>query len=468
MWTFSQGQPEPNRVTLSKRGLSRSLPEKRWAMAHDAQQLCHEDPVTGLPNHAAAVIAAQSALDSFHTLGVPSAVLALRVDNYRLVNDTLGHDSGGAMLIQIARRISDVLAGRGLLAHEGGDEFVVVLPVCQPGEATDISLAVVALLRAPMSLEGVDVSVRASVGIACADDGNRTGTLLMQAADLALLQASDSHGHAVEMFTPTLRASAWAARRGAEAVSQGVRRREFSFHYQPVVDLASGEVVGVEALMRWESGPPDLRTPGRFIDILASLGELTDVTQQLVREALANLRRWRAQRPALVLTVNMHPSAIELPEVVDWLLNLPAMTELPTNALVLEVSESAMASPRAVSHLGQLHRAGIGVWLDDFGTGWSSLAALRELPLDSVKLARPFIFDVDGAVDAEMLTAVVAIAKAAGLDVIAEGIESAQQQAGVQSHGIALGQGFHLAVPMSAAALDRWWTTEQSDVVTLS
>lgn len=437
-------------------------------MTHNERDQSQRGRVADMPDLAAVTLVAESALRSHRWLGTLFAALALRVDNFRIVNDTLGHASGDAMLGHIGTRITEVVAGRGFVAHHGTDEFVVLLPACGPGEAQDIARSLVALLREPITLEGVDVSIHTSIGIASTGHGNRTAALLLQAADLALWETSRSGNHAVEMFTPAVRTRASSARRSAEAVSKAVRRREFSYHYQPIVELGRGDVVGVEALMRWESGRPDLRSPARFISILDSLGELTGVSEQLLPQALAQLQRWRVWHPELALSVNLNPSAVEEAEVVNWLRHLPEATGLPNSALILEVSESAMASTRSVTNLGILHRAGLGVWLDDFGTGWSSLAALRRLPLDAMKLARPFLFANDGAVDVEMVAAVMAIADAAGLQAVAEGIETKEQLAQVRAQGIALGQGFHLARPMPADALDRWLTTYQPTVASLA
>lgn len=415
-------------------------------------------PITVLLEQTAAMAALRAGLSAYRRLGVKSSVISLRADNFRLVNDTLGHSSGDTMIKEIVRRIDDLLDSRGEAFHCGGEEFLLVLPACDLDEASDLALAIIALLREPISLDGVELALRTSAGIAATDHDNHTVALLLQAADLALWRSTDVSGNSVEVFRPGLRTAAWHTRQAAEAVSAAASGRHFSFHYQPIVDLFRGDVVAVEALMRWDARPDALGNPARFIPILDSLGDLTTVTQYLVPDALTQLSRWRSQMPELALAVNFNSSALERADVADWLAHLPAICGLPAAALIIEVSESAMASPQAVAHLGQLHDQGLTIWLDDFGTGWSSLSALRDLPLQAVKLAREFLFPDTTGVDEAMLEAIVALARTVGLDVIAEGIETSAQQAHLTRHSVHLGQGFHIARPMPAPRVGPWLT----------
>jgi diguanylate cyclase len=413
-------------------------------------------PITSPPNDAQARAALHAGLNAYHHLGEACSVINLRVDNLRIVNDTLGHSSGDVMLHEIGKRITSVMAAGGLVSHSGGDEFLVVLAGCPLDEASDLAHAVVALLREPMTVDGVDVAVRAFAGVATADDVNHTPALLLQAAHLALWRSDVLPESAVKAFRATMREEAWASRQAAEAISAAARSRHFSFHYQPVIDLHAGKVVALEALMRWEGGPEGLSSPGQFIPVLEALGDLTTIMEYLIPRALVDLSRWRVSQPNLALTVNLHPGALERPDVIDWLIELPLTKGLPSEALIVEVSESAMASPQVVSHLCGLASAGLRIWLDDFGTGWSSLSTLRTLPLDAVKLARTFVFEGSHRVDLAMLEAVVALTAAVGLELVAEGIETQAQQDQLARYSVRFGQGFHLARPMPASAVDPW------------
>lgn len=406
----------------------------------------------------AAVSALQSGLGAYRRLGVKSCVISLRADNFRLVNDTLGHSSGDTMIKEIGRRIDNLLGARGEAFHCGGEEFLLVLPSCDLDEASDLALAIIALLREPMSLDGVDLALRASAGIAVTDQDNHTAALLLQAADLALWRSTETSGSSVEVFRSEFRREAWNARQAAEAVSAAASGRHFSFHYQPVVDVARGDVIAVEALMRWDARQDALGNPASFIPILDSLGDLTTVTQHLLPNALTELSRWRSLVPELALAVNLNSSALERADVADWLAHLPAVCGLPAAALIIEVSESTMASPQAVVHLRRLRDQGLRIWLDDFGTGWSSLSALRDLPVQAVKLAREFLFPEATGVDDAMLEAIVTLARAVGLRVIAEGIETSDQQEHLTRHSVRLGQGFHIARPMPAPRIGPWLT----------
>ena len=421
-------------------------------------QLAHSalhDGLTGLPNRALLLDRLEVALARSGRSGSPVAVLFLDLDRFKVVNDSLGHAMGDRLLVEVADRLRRVARAGDTVARVGGDEFVV----CCEGLAGDdgasaMAARMCAAVAEPLELDGVELFVTTSVGIAHAEDGQDAATLLRD-ADAALYRAKERGKNRAEVFDDDVRATVAERMAIESALHRAVERGELRLHYQPVVDLDDGSVDGVEALLRWEHPERGLLGPGAFIPVAEETGLIVPIGEWVVREAC----RWRASLPAeerVQVSVNLSARQLMAPDVVDTVARALADTATPPSGLCLEVTESVFVADMelARSRLSELRDLGVVLAIDDFGTGYSSLAYLRSFPLDVVKLDRGFVADLGtSTLDAEIVGAVVRMATALGLTVVAEGVEDEAQLAGLRAVGCTRAQGFLFARPLPAEEL---------------
>ncbi len=391
--------------------------------------------------------------------GAAMAVLMIDLDHFKDLNDTRGHDTGDAVLRELAGRLQALTPAPGQVCRLGGDEFVVVLPAYDAQAAQAASEQMRAALMRPCLVDGVEAVVGASVGIALAPAHGQTRNDLLRRADIALYAAKAERG-SVRVFTPDMDQAASERAQLLAELRLALKRGELLLHYQPRVRASDGRLTSVEALVRWQHPRRQLLMPGRFIELAEGAGLLKVLGTQVLEMACRQMAEWRregveVERVSVNVSMQQFGSG-DLPQLVGELL---ARHGLPPAVLELEITESLLAedAASAIAQLHTLREMGVTIALDDFGTGYSAMSRLRDLPVQVMKIDRSFVADLqvdEGAL--AIAKAIVALADALKLRVVAEGVETAEQAIRLRQLGCDELQGYHFARPMPAAALPPW------------
>ncbi|MBV8304835.1 MAG: EAL domain-containing protein [Acidimicrobiia bacterium] len=374
------------------------------------------------------------------------AVVLVDIDGFKAVNDLHGHAAGDNLLWQLSRRLSETLEAGQTLGRFGGDEFVVICEgVSDDAAIADIATRILAATRVPLDVPTGSTRVTASVGIVVSEASDDPDTLLRDAG-LAVRRAKDRSGDTAEVFNLALRRQVLALVDTQEALTFAVELGEIVAHFQPIVDLETGQVVRLEALARWRRGSR-LLPPDEWMPIAEHTGAIAAIGCEMLRQAIAHLARWLQSHPDLVMAVNVSPLELAGPDLLNSVAQAFA-DGLPAGRLCLEVAESAaIDDPAAIEGMRTLRSVGCQVALDDFGVGYSSLAALGRLPVDVVKIDQAFVRTLSTPDGAALVAAVITLAKALGLQVIAEGIETEEQRQKLIELGCTEGQGFLISPP---------------------
>jgi diguanylate cyclase (GGDEF)-like protein len=419
------------------------------------EQLEHQafhDPLTDLANRSLFLSQVNEALKHGSE---EVAVLFIDVDDFKTVNDSLGHAAGDKLLVLVAERLRECVRPADTVARLGGDEFAV--KVEDPRDAQAAALMVTRrIMRAfdkPILSEGQTVSVHLSVGISTTHQTGRRADELIRDADVAMYRAKSAGKHRYELFDPPMRRAVLKRHGLKEELRNAIEREELMVHYQPIVDLESEEVVAAEALVRWNRSGVGKVMPAEFVPLAEETGLIVSIGEFVLGEACRQSRRWQEADPSRRLTnIHVNLSAVEVQDewVVDRVTAAIQNAGIEPQQLVLEITESVLVDDAELvsTKLEQLRRVGVRLALDDFGTGYSSLSYLRSLPLDILKIAMPFVEGITrGKQESSFVRMIMDLARTLGLEVIAEGIESPDQLAALRELGCEFGQGFHLGLP---------------------
>ncbi|MBV9471450.1 MAG: EAL domain-containing protein [Solirubrobacterales bacterium] len=429
----------------------RHLAERR--LAHDAMH----DSLTGLPNRTLFMDRVKQLLDrATRDPEIGCAVLFFDVDRFKLVNDSLSHAVGDQLLKALAARVAAALRPGDTVARLGGDEFTVLLEgVVAEGDAEIVAGRVLRSLQEPFQIDGNELFVSASIGIALSEPGIEPAELVRN-ADIAMYDAKRRGRGYSAVFDEGMHRRVVDRLTRENELRQAVERSLLSVHYQPIIDLESGCIRGLEALARWPRGWPEVR-PTEFIQIAEETGVIGALGGQVMREALETLAGWRHDgllSEEVCMSVNLSVRQLDDPALAEQIRAAIDAAELPAQALRLEITESTlMHEIEGMEHVFQeVCETGVGLHLDDFGTGFSSLTALQRLPVDALKIDRSFVASIGGAEsDDAIVRSTVALAHSLGLQVIAEGIEQRAQLRRLRSLGCECGQGFLFAPALNAA-----------------
>ena len=431
----------------------------RRALASEARAL--HDVLTGLPNRALFRDRVDRALSAAQRDGTQPVVMLLDLDRFKEVNDTLGHARGDLLLKMVGPRIAGVLRSSDTVARLGGDEFAVLLPSAPDAEAgAEVGQKIVEALERPFRVQGAELEIGASLGIACFPDHGEDVDTLLQRADVAMYVAKGSRSgrqlYAVDEEGGDETADPLAV---VGDLRRGITEGELGVVYQPKVDLATGEIRGVEALVRWRHPLRGIVLPGSFVGHAEHTGLIRPLTMRVLDEALGQAGAWRRASLDLKVAVNLSVRSLldrNLPGDVEELLR---KWDVPAGALELELTESTiMADPnRAREILDALHELGVGLSIDDFGTGYSSLAKLKELPVDEIKIDRSFVVGMArDRSDATIVRSTIDLGRNLGLRVVAEGVEDAEVRDQLTAMGCQVGQGFFFSRPLESDDLVAW------------
>lgn len=439
-------------------GTMRDVTEQREA-ERKMQHLAHYDPVTGLPNRILALDRLEQLLKATRRSGDLVAVLFLDLDHFKKANDTLGHEAGDRLLQAAAHRLLEVVREQDTVARFGGDEYLILIGgLSHAVEAQPITEKLLESFRDPFHLMGRELMLTASVGIAIAPNDGKTAQDLLRNADMAMYESKVEGRNTYHYFTEAMNRDVERRLAVEEQLRGALERGELSLVFQPLVNLSNGTTVGAEALVRWHNPALGVVSPEEFVPIAEQTGMIDDIGYHVLEQALHQAAHWRADNPDFLVSVNVSPQQFRDKQLVGRIQNALRQAGVPGEALQVEITESVLLGGRtqAGNALDELKRLGVGIAMDDFGTGYASLSYLRHYPFDTLKIDRSFVSDItEDPRDCELVVASLSLAHSLHLTVVAEGVETNAQLALLREHGCELAQGFLFGEALDAATFTR-------------
>jgi diguanylate cyclase (GGDEF)-like protein len=444
-------------VALENSRLEKSLTQLTRLHEQIEHQAFH-DTLTELPNRS---LFADRVVHAEARRGSSLAVLFVDLDDFKTINDSRGHAVGDALLVRIAGRLQSCLRPGDTVARLGGDEFAMLLEdVRQLSDATEVAERIIEAMQEPVLLRDEELSIRASVGVAWSDGQKVGADELLRNADVAMYSAKSLGKSRYEIFEPSMHLSAVNRHELKADLNRATSREEFQVHYQPVVDLATGRLVGLEALVRWPHPIRGMLTPLGFIGLAEETGLINPIGRWVLQRACEDVRGWKDRYPdraPLWVSVNISPRQLQQQQFIEEVGEALRHSGLDSSNLVLEVTESSLMHDlgAATARLRQLKRLGVRLALDDFGTGYSSLSSLRDLPIDVLKIDKSFLDRGNQSIDDHaFVSAIVDLAGALNMEVVAEGIERPDQASYLLGLGCRLGQGYLFAKAQDPASIE--------------
>ncbi|QIG95071.1 bifunctional diguanylate cyclase/phosphodiesterase [Bradyrhizobium sp. 6(2017)] len=417
------------------------------------EYLASHDSLTNLPNRETFNEMLRHAISAADRHRRQLAVLFIDLDRFKIINDSLGHDAGDMLLVAIAERLRGSLRASDVVARLGGDEFVVILDeTTERGDVERIAGDLLVSLSQPMQLSGHECHTTASIGIAMYPaDGSDVQTLTKN-ADMAMYLAKEDGKNGFRFFSNEVRAQSIERLTMESALRRALERDQFSLEYQPKIDMASGQISGVEALLRWSHPELGKVSPGQFIPLAEEIGLIVPIGRWVLKEACAQNMAWQHRGlKAVTMAVNLSPRQFGDPHLLDDIDEALAASGMPPSLLQLEVTESMVMRnvTRAVRVLDAIQNRGIRLAIDDFGTGYSSMSLMKQFPIDTIKIDRSFVRDLpNDSEDVAIAQAIISMGKALGMTIVAEGVETSEQQEFLRAHACDEMQGFLFSRPL--------------------
>lgn len=421
--------------------------------------LAHHDALTELPNRLLFNDRLRHAIEHARREGHSLALLFIDLDRFKNINDSLGHQVGDMLLIEAAQRLRTLVRRADTLARLGGDEFVILMEAATtPLAAVNFADKVVESIKQPFTVAGMELHIGCSIGITIFPEDGEDATSLLKNADAAMYRAKEAGRDGHMRYSAELSEAMRHKMELDNALRSAVRLGDFELHYQPIMDIVQGKVVACEALIRWQGGPENARTPDIFIPVAEETRLIVPLGEWVLREALGRQRAWRdAGLELAYVSVNISAVQLAQPDFIDRVTALLAEAGVHGSELQIEMTENVLMADIELCArvLAQLRQRGVRVAIDDFGTGYSSLAYLKQLPIDNLKIDRSFVRDIPGdASDCAIAAAIIGLARTLGLDAIAEGIETREQQDYLARVGCEKVQGYLHARPMPATEFE--------------
>jgi diguanylate cyclase (GGDEF)-like protein/PAS domain S-box-containing protein len=437
-------------------GVSADISERKAIEAELERQASH-DPLTKLPNRHAFVERLEYALrrtgrkEDSPRVGV----LFMDLDGFKTVNDSLGHEAGDRLLVAFAERIKNLLRYEDTLARFGGDEFAVLLERVEDlSEAIRVAHRIAEALREPISVSDFRVSVNTSIGIALGGANTEDPEGMLREADTAMYRAKEQGPGRYEVFDPSMQARAQERLELEAELGRAVEQEEFVLHYQPIVSLRDGSMMGFEALLRWQHPEKGLLPPSAFLPLAEETDHMVLIDGWVLEEVCRRAKRWEADHPSasfVRMTINLSPRQLKVGGLAHTIEKTLTRVALEVHTLALDITEGFLlkASEDTARTLDDLKKMGIRLDLDDFGTGYSALSYLKDFPVEGVKLDKSFVAGLGGdAAGTALVHKIIEMCHALGLEVLAEGIETPEQAALLKEMGCDLGQGYYFARPL--------------------
>jgi len=451
------GDPTVEGIVLTLRDVT-----ERKGLEEELKHQAFHDALSGLANRALFRDRLEHALERAARSLSSLAVLFLDLDDFKFINDSLGHAAGDELLVAVASRLTGSLRTGDTAARFGGDEFAVLLEeTADPQAACEVAERVLADLKPAFWVKDRSVAIHASIGVAYSKRGAEDPAELLQAADVAMYAAKARGKNCYEVYKPALQAAVSERLERTAELQKAVDRAEFVLHYQPIVSLDGGEAIAVEALVRWEHPDRGLLLPKEFVSLAEETGLIVPIGGWVLEEACRTTRAWQQQHglvSKLRLSVNISARHFQHEGLIEDVSKALSLSGLDPACLVLEITESVLVqdAESVISRMLELKALGVAFAVDDFGTGYSSLSYLKRFPIDILKVDKSFVDDVgDSAKAAALAKAIVQLGKSLNLDTVAEGIEKARQVDGLLALGCMYGQGFFFARPVPPEDMDR-------------
>jgi diguanylate cyclase (GGDEF)-like protein/PAS domain S-box-containing protein len=447
----------------------RDITEQKTLEEQLRRQAFHDD-LTGLPNRALFTDRLEHAIRFLGRNAAPIAVLFIDLDDFKTVNDSLGHEAGDRLLVEAGKRIEQCLRSVDTVARLGGDEYAVLMEDVDPDAPAEAATRILAALREPVRVHRRQLTIGASIGIVTAHSPKQRVTDLLRNADLAMYSAKDHGKGRFEVFQPKLQRAATTRLRLKADLEHALDEGQFKLRYQPLIDLAKGEVVGMEALLRWHHPTRGEVLPGEFITLAEESGLILPLGRWVLQEACRQAIAWQADgltSEPIGMSVNVSARQLEDPALADDVSAALEASGLDPELLTLEITESVLMHDTELTQqsLHRLKALGVRLVIDDFGTGYSSLSYLRRFPIDGIKIDRSFIDAIDtDREEADLVGSIITLSNRLNLETVAEGVERWSQLARLRSLGANIAQGYHMAVPLTPAEVvtfAREFTMEQ-------
>ncbi|MDQ3937762.1 MAG: EAL domain-containing protein [Chloroflexota bacterium] len=444
----------------------RDISERRQ-LEHELRHQAFHDALTGLANRWLFVDRLEHAIARLGRAKSSLAVMFIDLDDFKTVNDTLGHETGDEVLRSAADRIRTCLRPADSAARFGGDEFVVLLEDTATQDAFGVAERVLHALGAPHRVRGRELTVRASIGIVVVSNPRQTASEVLRNADVAMYSAKDDGKGRICLFRNTMQRAVARRLKTKSDLELAVERGDFVLRYQPIVELEGGRLHSVEALVRWSHPRRGLLSPAEFIGVAEESGLVVGMGNWVLREAFRQGRAWLDQTSGdapLPIGLNLSVKQLEQPSFVADLKTLLQETGLPPSLATLEITESVLMrdTRETMKVLAALKRLGVRLVLDQFGTGYSSLNYLSRFPIDGIKIDRSFIAGLDNSEEAAVLSSILNLSRDLGLEAVVEGLERNEQVRRVMALGGTIGQGYYFAEPMSADLLGELLSQKRS------
>jgi diguanylate cyclase (GGDEF)-like protein/PAS domain S-box-containing protein len=423
-------------------------------------ELAHFDQLTGLPNRTLFQDRLRQALSQAGRNGKGVALLFLDLDRFKLVNDSLGHTLGDRLLKEVADRLKRCIRKSDTVARLGGDEFIVLLTHVTSGhDAAKVAQKILDDFSRPFGSQGPELFVTPSIGITLYPFDGENTDLLLKNADTAMYRAKQMGRNNYQFYSAEMNRATISQLKLESSLRYALKRGEFLIHYQPQVNLETGQITSVEALLRWQHPSSGWVDPQEFIPIAEETGLIVPVGEWVLRTACAQAAAWRkAHLPSIQMVVNLSIRQFKQPQLIETIEQILAETDLDPHSLCLELTESMLMEneKRAVARLTQLNKLGVQVSIDDFGTGYSSLRYLKCFPIHILKIDQSFVREIEtNATDAAIVTSIIMLARNLGLKVVAEGVENASQLEFLRANRCDGMQGYYFSKPLSAEALEK-------------
>jgi diguanylate cyclase (GGDEF)-like protein len=446
--------------------LARSIDQMRRAVAEREERilrLAYHDALTGLANRPRLIDRLEQLIAIAKRSNDPVSVLLMDLDRFKNVNDALGHQQGDVVLQEVARRLNNLLRDSDTVARLGGDEFAVLLPQTTSAAAATVAAKVTAALDSPIQIEGQNVDIGASVGIATFPEHGADATTLLRVADVAMYAAKRSQA-GVTVFSERYSQEQQKHLSLLSDVRKAIEEDELLLHYQPKIEITSGRVLGAEGLVRWRHPHRGLVPPSEFVPFLEQSGHIRSLTRWALRTGVRQLAHWR--RRSLTVSINISARDLLDRDLPHYLQDLLAEHSVAPDHLCLELTESAFVDDpgTAFATVERLHELGIRLAIDDYGTGYSSLAYIQRLPIHELKIDRSFVGKMLRSHDSQTIVrSTIELGHNLGLNVTAEGIEDADALAMLARMRCDTGQGFFIARPLARADFEAWWMRHHTD-----
>jgi diguanylate cyclase (GGDEF)-like protein len=440
------------------------ITEQRRSEAKIAHMALH-DTLTGLPNRVLLNERLEHALSRVRRDEIVATHI-FDLDHFKTVNDTLGHPAGDKLLTMAADRLRTLVRESDTIARMGGDEFAIVqVGIAQPADATSLAQRIIAVVSEPYDIDGHQVVIGASVGIAVGPNDGKNPEQIIRNADLALYRAKGDGRNTYRFFEPEMDAQMQARRELESDLRKALPANEFELYYQPVVDLASNEISGFEALIRWHHPSKGMIAPNTFIPLTEEIGLIIPLGEWALRDACATAARWPAH---LKIAVNLSPAQFRSPGLLQAIVGALASSGLAPDRLELEITEKILLqdSEATLAMLYSLRELGVRIAMDDFGTGYSSLSYLQSFPFDKIKIDRSFVRDIaESTGSLNIVRAVAALAKGLGMTATAEGVETEQQLDTIRAEGCTEMQGYLFSRPLPAQEIEKLFLSPRHERV---